>query len=132
VLTAVFLALRRSAQAKLDRTLWNTCVQLDLRRVKGLLVKGANPNAFVPAGAVMGDRVSNGSRPEQWIRHELHLPPIEYHVPFTMYQSTRLTLDNVYSPEVHIADGLERARAKATVASCKEILSLMRRAGGRD
>src|SRR5579863_8544433 len=89
-------AFRSQRQKELDTSLWVAVGKLDVSAVKRLLLQGANPNAPVPEGAVPGDRTTHGSRPEQWLRHLLHLPRIERHVPFTIYQSAHATLENVY------------------------------------
>ncbi len=134
---------RARQQAVLDGRLWQACCQLDVRQIQTLLRQGANPNAYIPTGAVLGSEITHGSRVEQWLRRALHLPAAVREVPFTIFHSMKATLEKIDQPEYWLQRRMvDRAamsqpetgdlkRAHDAMDNRSKIIDLLHQAGGK-
>jgi hypothetical protein len=124
---------RHQQQAELNGQLWSASLRLDVQRVRSLLSAGADPNASVPQGSVVGDHVTHGTRLEQWIRNALHMPPAKHHFPASMFEAISNQLTYIYQEDLHIriVDHKDPTEARTNVASCKAVLALMASSGGQ-
>jgi hypothetical protein len=124
---------RHHRQVELNGQLWIACGRLDVECVRRLLRDGADPNADVPAGSVLGGHVTHGTRLEQWIRHALHMPPAKHHFAYTIFESISKQLTYIYEQDLKMLLIVHKdpTEARGIVADCKAILALMASSGGQ-